>query len=81
MMDIRIYQINSDRDKNRVSFMEYEALPKFQGAQEPNPESTTGFTKARWTAPLWKASMKSSISTIPQSFAAILFLCRTLWRL
>ncbi|MGI6072746.1 MAG: DUF3846 domain-containing protein [Lachnospiraceae bacterium] len=38
MMDIRIYQINSDRDKNRVSFMEYEALPKFQGAQEPNPE-------------------------------------------
>lgn len=38
MMDIRIYQINMERDGNRVAFMEYEALPKFQGAQEPNPK-------------------------------------------
>ena len=37
MMDIRIYQINSDRDTNRVAFMGYDALPKFQHTQEPDP--------------------------------------------
>ena len=38
MMDIKIYQINHDRDENRVSFMGYDDLPPFQGSQEPNPE-------------------------------------------
>lgn len=30
MMNINIYQINIDRDKDRIAFMSYEALPKFQ---------------------------------------------------
>lgn len=38
MMDITIYQINHDRDTDRVSFMSYDDLPQFQGSQEPNPE-------------------------------------------
>lgn len=38
MMDIRIYQVNHDRDKDNVGFMSYETLPRFQGTQEPNPE-------------------------------------------
>lgn len=38
MMDIRIYQVNHDRDKDNVGFMSYDTLPRFQGAQEPNPE-------------------------------------------
>jgi hypothetical protein len=38
MMDITIYQINHDRDTDRVSFMGYDDLPQFQGSQEPNPE-------------------------------------------
>ena len=31
MMDIAIYQIKRERDSNRVCFMNYEALPRFQG--------------------------------------------------
>jgi hypothetical protein len=38
MMDIRIYQVNLDRDKDKVGFMSYDTLRRFQGAQEPNPE-------------------------------------------
>ena len=37
MMDIAIYQIKRERDSNRVCFMNYEALPRFQGSQEPDP--------------------------------------------
>ena len=37
MMNIAIYQINRERDSNRVCFMNYEALPRFQGSQEPDP--------------------------------------------
>lgn len=32
-MDIKIYQINMDRDPNRVCFMSYDALPRFQETQ------------------------------------------------
>ena len=38
IMDIRIYQVNLDRDKDNVGFMSYDTLPRFQGAQEPNSE-------------------------------------------
>ena len=38
MMDIRIYQVNLERDKDNVGFMGYDTLPRFQGAPEPNPE-------------------------------------------
>jgi hypothetical protein len=38
MMDIRVYQVNLDRDKDNVGFMGYDTLPRFQGAPEPNPE-------------------------------------------
>lgn len=34
MMKIRIYQINSDRDKHRMMFMRHETLEKFQGSSE-----------------------------------------------
>lgn len=33
-MNIRIYQVNMSRDTNRIAFMNYEHLPKFQGSQE-----------------------------------------------
>ena len=33
-MKIRIYQINDERDENRVRFVNYEHLPRFQGTQE-----------------------------------------------
>lgn len=33
-MDIKIYQINMDRDPNRVCFMSYDALPRFQETQD-----------------------------------------------
>lgn len=33
-MDIKIYQINMDRDPNRVCFMSYDALPRFQKTQD-----------------------------------------------
>lgn len=33
-MDIKIYQINMDRDSNRVCFMSYDALPRFQDTQD-----------------------------------------------
>jgi hypothetical protein len=36
-MDIAIYQIKRERDSNRVCFMKYEDLPRFQGSQEPDP--------------------------------------------
>ena len=35
-MDIKIYQINSDRDQNRICFMGTESLEKFQGSAEIN---------------------------------------------
>jgi hypothetical protein len=34
-MKIKIYQVNMDRDDNRVAFMGLAALPKFQGNAEP----------------------------------------------
>ena len=36
MMDIRIYQINMDRDKDRVAFECLDRLPNSQGSPEPN---------------------------------------------
>lgn len=33
-MKITIYQVNLDRDKNRIAFMGYESLPKFQGSEQ-----------------------------------------------
>lgn len=30
-MKIKIYQANMERDENRVAFMAYESLAKFQG--------------------------------------------------
>lgn len=33
-MKIKIYQINSDRDKNRMMFMAHDSLEKFQGSPE-----------------------------------------------
>lgn len=33
-MNVRIYQINLKRDTNKVAFMRYENLPKFQGSSE-----------------------------------------------
>lgn len=33
-MNVRIYQINLNRDTNNVAFMRYENLPKFQGSSE-----------------------------------------------
>lgn len=33
-MKITIYQVNIDRDMNRITFMGYENLPKFQGSQQ-----------------------------------------------
>lgn len=35
-MNIRIYQINSERDTNHVAFMRYDSLFKFQGSWEIN---------------------------------------------
>lgn len=35
-MNIRIYQINSERDTNHVVFMGYDKLFKFQGSSEIN---------------------------------------------
>lgn len=37
-MDIRIYQINPERDKNRVVFMDYDRMPSLQGKQEISSE-------------------------------------------
>lgn len=34
MMEIKIYQINSDRDENRVKFMGLDSLPKFQASDQ-----------------------------------------------
>ena len=31
-MNIAIYQINPDRDENRVAFLNYEKLEPFQGS-------------------------------------------------
>lgn len=33
-MNIRIFQINMERDSNNICFMSYESLPKFQGSQD-----------------------------------------------
>lgn len=33
-MDIKIYQINMDRDQNGVCFMSYDSLPRFQKTQD-----------------------------------------------
>lgn len=33
-MKIKIYQVNTDRDENRVAFMRYENLEKFQGSPD-----------------------------------------------
>lgn len=35
-MDIKIYQINSDRDQNRICYLGTESLEKFQGSAEIN---------------------------------------------
>ena len=35
-MDIKIYQINTDRDANGVAFVGYVALPRFQDALDIN---------------------------------------------
>lgn len=35
-MDIRIYQINTDRDENHVVFLDHAFLQKLQGSQEIN---------------------------------------------
>lgn len=32
-MKFRIYQVNTDRDKNRIAFMEYDSLERFQGTK------------------------------------------------
>lgn len=34
MMEIKIYQINSDRDENRVRFLGLDSLPKFQASDQ-----------------------------------------------
>ena len=36
MMNINIYQINIDRDKDRVAFMSYNEFPKFQNSDYVN---------------------------------------------
>lgn len=33
-MKIKIYQVNMERDENRVAFMGYDSLPKFQGSPD-----------------------------------------------
>ena len=33
-MEVKIYQINMDRDENSVCFMRYESLPRFQGTEQ-----------------------------------------------
>lgn len=33
-MNIAIYQVNTDRDMNRIAFMSYEHLNRFQGSQD-----------------------------------------------
>ena len=33
-MNISIYQVNTDRDNNRIAFMSYENLERFQGSQD-----------------------------------------------
>lgn len=33
-MNIQIYQVNLNRDKNNIAFMSYEQLPRFQGSQD-----------------------------------------------
>ncbi len=33
-MKIKIYQVNMERDKNRVAFIGYENLEKFQGSPD-----------------------------------------------
>ena len=35
-MKVRIYQVNTDRDKDRIAFMEYDHLECFQGTKEIN---------------------------------------------
>lgn len=37
-MRIRIFQINEEKDKNRVLFMGFESLPLCQGTSEPDSE-------------------------------------------
>ena len=37
-MKIAIYQINLDRDENKVAFLNYENLERFQGSAEPRSE-------------------------------------------
>lgn len=36
MLNFKIYQINGDRDENRMSFMRYDSLEKFQGSKDVN---------------------------------------------
>lgn len=36
-MDIKIYQINRDRDTHNIGFMGYDRLERFQGSPDVNP--------------------------------------------
>ena len=35
-MKIQIYQVNTERDTDRIAFMRLESMPKFQGKAEPD---------------------------------------------
>lgn len=35
-MRIKIYQVNIDRDKNQIAFINTDSLPKFQGSEKPD---------------------------------------------
>lgn len=36
MLNLKIYQINGNRDENRMAFMHYDSLEKFQGSKDVN---------------------------------------------
>lgn len=38
MMEIKLYQVNMDRDENRVAYESLACLPRFQGSAEPKSE-------------------------------------------
>lgn len=42
-MKIKIYQVNMERDENRVAFMGYDSLSKFQGSPDVDSEFMTSF--------------------------------------
>ena len=66
-MKIKIYQVNMERDENRVAFMGYDSLSKFQGSSDVDSKIYDKVFEGKSTALRWKSSMKYSIGNIPQA--------------